>query len=499
MAYTESRTDRAGRTAHVGRYRVDGRLRSTRQMASRREALGTARRLEEAGKRGEWVDPAASRITVAAWFDAWQAGRADRAPRTLEAERERFRSLVAPRFGDVPLRQVVHEDVTGWSATMASPTTGTTASPARRRDAVRLLVALLDAAVDARRLPANPARSASGKVTALPRAPKTKPHRYLTHEQLRRVADATGSPGTPSRTLVLLSALTGLRWGEVSALTVSDVDPLRGRLAVSKAYTRLDDGTLLLGDTKTHARREVPLPAAVADDVASLMTGRAPDDLLFPGSTGTPLRRESFDRSAFRPAVRAAGAAVSIISEIVDRTSAAPSDAPPPGAGPGGPVRLRPAGRTAYDDVLAERVRRIQSRHGIEPTGTCGPDTWAALADLDRAHREGMTRGQKVSRTRLLTTLARTTVGPGAEDFDTLTLHDLRHTAASLAIAGGASVKAVQRLLGHESPMLTLSTYAGLFEDDLDAVGDLMSAGFAAGAPAAAPAGAPARLRAVTS
>lgn len=480
MAYTETRTDRAGRTVHVGRYRVDGRLRSTRQMSSRRDALATARRLEDAGKRGEWVDPAASRITVAEWFDAWQAGRADRAPRTLEAERERFRSLVAPRFGDVPLRQVAHEDVTRWSATMASPTTGEAASPARRRDAMRLLVALLDAAVDARRLPANPARSASGKVTALPRAPKTKPHRYLSHEQLRRVADAAGTPGTPSRTLILLTALTGLRWGEVSALTVADVDPLRGRLTVTKAYTRLDDGTLLLGDTKTHARREVPLPAVVADDVVGITAGCAPGDLLFRATTGGPVRRESFDRSAFRPAVRAAGTAVSVIDEIV---AGAGDDGGPRPAHTAG---LRTAGRTVYDDALARRVRHLQANYGLEPTGTCGPETWVVLAELDRARRGDLTRGQKVSRTRLLATLARTTVTPGAEDFDTLTLHDLRHTAASLAIAGGASVKAVQRLLGHESPMLTLSTYAGLFEDDLDAVGEVMSAGFAAGAPAPA-------------
>ncbi|RPF21561.1 site-specific integrase [Myceligenerans xiligouense] len=497
MAYTETRTDRTGRTVHVGRYRVDGRLRSTRQMTSRREALAAARRLEEAGKRGEWVDPAAARITVAEWFDAWQAGRADRAPRTLEAERERFRSLVAPRFADVPLRQVTHEDVTRWSATMTSPTTGEAASPARRRDAVRLLVALLDAAVDARRLPANPARSASGKVTALPRAPKTKPHRYLSHEQLRRVADAAGPAGSPARTLVLLTALTGLRWGEVSALTVADVDPLRARLAVTKAYTRLDDGTLLLGDTKTHARREVPLPAVVADDVVTLISGRAPGDLLFPGATGAPLRRESFDRSAFRPAVRAAGTAVSVVSEIVDgvlpdgasgdvsdtqrRTAGLRRTATAPGpAGPRASARLRPAGRILYDDALARRIRRIQTDHGLEPTGTCEPETWAVLAELDRARRDGLTRGEKLTRTRLLATLTRTTLGPGAEDFDTLTLHDLRHTAASLAIAGGASVKAVQRLLGHESPMLTMSTYAGLFEDDLDAVGEVMSAGFAA-------------------
>jgi len=51
-----------------------------------------------------------------------------------------------------------------------------------------------------------------------------------------------------------------------------------------------------------------------------------------------------------------------------------------------------------------------------------------------------------------------------------LTLHDLRHTAASLAISAGAIVKAVQRMLGHASAAMTLDTYADLFDDDLDAV-----------------------------
>ena len=34
--------------------------------------------------------------------------------------------------------------------------------------------------------------------------------------------------------------------------------------------------------------------------------------------------------------------------------------------------------------------------------------------------------------------------------------HDLRHTAASLAIASGANVKAVQRMLGHASAAIVL-------------------------------------------
>ncbi|MFD6446288.1 tyrosine-type recombinase/integrase [Promicromonospora sp. NPDC060204] len=474
MAYTEQRTDSEGRTGYIGRYRVDGRLRSTRRFTVRREALAEARRQEEAGKHAEWIDPSAGRVTVAEWFATWQEARVDRAPRTIEAERERFRSLVAPAFGDRPLRQVTHEDVARWAATMASPTTGQTASPARRRDAARLLVALLDAAVDARRLRTNPARTPSGKVPALPRAPKTKPHRYLSHEQLRRVADATTSAQT--RTLVLLTALTGLRWGEVSALTVDDVDLLRRRVHVTKAYTRLDDGTLLLGDTKTHARREVPLPASLAPAVAEQAAGRARGDLLFTGTRDTALRRESFDRSAFRPAVLAAGRAVRTLREALGLYDGGLYD---DGRYAGGPSVTGTRATGLYDDGVVAAVRRLQSDAGLEATGICDPATWSLVADQDRA-RETMTRGEKVSRTRLLAALSRTTLGPGAEDFDTLTLHDLRHTAASLAISGGATVKAVQRMLGHESPVLTLSTYAGLFEDDLDALGETMSAAFQA-------------------
>ncbi|MHA7987626.1 tyrosine-type recombinase/integrase [Rathayibacter sp. CAU 1779] len=53
-----------------------------------------------------------------------------------------------------------------------------------------------------------------------------------------------------------------------------------------------------------------------------------------------------------------------------------------------------------------------------------------------------------------------------------LSLHDLRHTAASLAISAGASVLAVQRMLGHASAAMTLDTYSDLFEGDLDKVAE---------------------------
>ena len=42
--------------------------------------------------------------------------------------------------------------------------------------------------------------------------------------------------------------------------------------------------------------------------------------------------------------------------------------------------------------------------------------------------------------------------------------------AASLAIASGADMKVVQKMLGHASATMTLDTYGHLFEDRLDEV-----------------------------
>jgi integrase len=51
-----------------------------------------------------------------------------------------------------------------------------------------------------------------------------------------------------------------------------------------------------------------------------------------------------------------------------------------------------------------------------------------------------------------------------------LRLYDLRHTAASLMIRQGASIKAVQKQLGHATASITLDTYGHLFPDELEAL-----------------------------
>jgi integrase len=53
-----------------------------------------------------------------------------------------------------------------------------------------------------------------------------------------------------------------------------------------------------------------------------------------------------------------------------------------------------------------------------------------------------------------------------------LTVHELRHSAASMAIHAGASIKALQKMLGHKSATLTLDRYGHLYGDELQDLAD---------------------------
>jgi integrase len=53
-----------------------------------------------------------------------------------------------------------------------------------------------------------------------------------------------------------------------------------------------------------------------------------------------------------------------------------------------------------------------------------------------------------------------------------LSPHELRHSAASMAISAGANIKAVQMMLGHKSATLTLDRYGHLYADELQSVAD---------------------------
>ncbi len=64
----------------------------------------------------------------------------------------------------------------------------------------------------------------------------------------------------------------------------------------------------------------------------------------------------------------------------------------------------------------------------------------------------------------------------GRKRYVGFTPHELRHTAASLAIAARANIKVVQTMLGHKSATMTWDLYGHLYDDDLNAVAERIDA-----------------------
>jgi integrase len=111
---------------------------------------------------------------------------------------------------------------------------------------------------------------------------------------------------------VLVVAYSGLRWGEMAALTADRVDAARRRIAVDRQLveTRHD---LRLGPPKSRRRRTTMYPARTPGgvDLAELVERRlgelGADDILFPSPRGRWPRRSNYRRNTFEPAAVAAG------------------------------------------------------------------------------------------------------------------------------------------------------------------------------------------------
>jgi integrase len=336
------------------RYRDANHREHARHFARKRDAERWLASQEVAIARGEWVDPTLSKITVGEWLPQWLARQVQLKPTTMIRYDVALRRQILPRWEFVPLAKITHSDVSSWVHTL----TDQGLAPATVRYAHRVLSLALTAAVRDGRLIRNVAEG-----VPLPRV-VGKLKRFLTHDQVQALAEAC----TPYGTLIKVLAYAGLRWGELVALTTCRVDLERRRIEVVEAITEVH-GRVILGTTKTHQRRSVPIPRFLADELAYQLTGKAPNDLVFTAPEGGVLRNTNFRPRFFDPAA--------------------------------------------------------------EKAGLLG-----------------------------------------------LTPHELRHTAASLAVAAGANVKAVQQMLGHASAAMTLDVYAGLFADDLDAVANQLDRAF---------------------
>ncbi len=335
----------------LARYVDDQGQENTRSFDRKLDAQAWLDEIVATQVTGTYVAPKAGRVSVGELYAKWLGTQSHLKKTTASTRRYTWPVYVEPRWSAVAVADVQTTDVRGWVQSMTSSGAG----PATVENAVGILRQILEMAVGDRRIARNPCAGIK-----LPRR-KRRPRGYLTHRQVEQLAIEVG----PDATVVRFLAYTGLRWGEMAALRVSDAKMLRRRVHVRESVTEVE-GQLEWSSPKSYEQRMVPFPAFLADELAALMIGKKPDDLIFAAPEGGVLRVSNWRRRVFAKAVK----------------------------------------RLIVEDA----------------------------------------------------------------SFPVVTPHDLRHTAASLAISAGANVKAVQTMLGHASAVLTLDTYADLFPDDLELV-----------------------------
>lgn len=316
-----------------------------------------AERVTIAKAQGSFIDPQAGRVTVETLWPAWIAAKKTRCKASYAATLEgEWRQRVSPKWGKREVASITHAEVQEWAGTL----TGGGCSPSVVLRAHGILRSILKQAMRDRLIAADPCDGVE-----LPRK-RRKEHRYLTADELLRLADESDW----RRPIILTLGLTGIRWGEMAGLTVADVDLQRRRLWIRRSATEVN-GRIVVDTPKSDKWRQVAFPAFLDATVDGLVAGRDGSAPLFESPDGGLVRR------------------------------------------------------------------------------THGPNTSSSW--FYWARRRAGIEGE-------------------------MTLHDLRHTAASLMVHAGANVKAVQRQLGHASAAMTLDVYADLFDDDLDVVGAAMDA-----------------------
>ena len=108
------------------------------------------------------------------------------------------------------------------------------------------------------------------------------------------------------RFVVLFLAYTGCRLGEMAALRVCRMDFLRRRARVNESVTIVRGG-LTWGTPKGHERREVPSRRSWSTSWPPTSPASSPDDLVFTGAKGEPLRAQDFQRAVLTQAAPAIG------------------------------------------------------------------------------------------------------------------------------------------------------------------------------------------------
>ncbi len=246
--------------------------------------------------RGQWVDPEQGHIEWAEYSQQVIAERLHLSARTIETDRL-CHDRVAQWIGDVPLSRITHEQL---RRLMASLTAAGYAAETVGRT-MRWVKLTLNQAVRDRRIPSSP-----GDGLRLPR-PRRAEMRTLTATQVDQLATALP---VRYRSLAIVGAYTGLRWGELAGLQVTDVDTERHRLSVRLSLIEASGELPVLGSPKSAAsERTITLPKIVIDEFERHLTTFPPSgQTVWTTEAGEFLRRGSFGRIWRKAVTQSVGA-----------------------------------------------------------------------------------------------------------------------------------------------------------------------------------------------
>ncbi|KJS58479.1 tyrosine-type recombinase/integrase [Streptomyces rubellomurinus] len=235
-------------------------------------------------KRDRWTDPDAGSVKLNDFAVAWLRDR-----KLEESTRERYaitlRQYIEPGLGHRSLAEITPARVRSWRSALLENGAG---EPSVVK-AYQLLRAIMNTALDDELIQRNPCRIKGADTYDVPERP------VLSITEVFAVANAIGPRW---RALVLLTAFTTLRFGELAALRRRDVDLANRLVRVQRNQAELNSGRLYDKAPKSRAGfRPVAFPAEIVDDLAHHLdryAGPGPDGHLFIGPRGGKLRRSNF-------------------------------------------------------------------------------------------------------------------------------------------------------------------------------------------------------------
>ena len=296
MAWVE----RSGKRSWRVRYRDGIRTPSISGFGNPKAAEDYAADLETDRRRGTWLDPAGAAMPLAQWAVQW-VELLDVEPRTEENYRRCLRLHIVPRWGSTGLGAITASDVTLWLKRLRERYAASTVVTLRT-----ILSMIMDDAVDERLIPANPVRRRRRRGRRRDHAPTLKERVWAMPEQVLRIAEqATMLGGRSAGLLVITTAWTGCRWGEVAGLQRDHVDLERGVITIDPDIGALHESAhrQWLGPPKTPASaRTITLPPFLTARLREHLAD-SESSFVFTSPRGCPLWRGTFDRRVFRPAV----------------------------------------------------------------------------------------------------------------------------------------------------------------------------------------------------